>query len=294
VLGLITTLSALGCGRALVFVKYQENIKPEVQEGGVCIQNGNTPESFVAEGDRLRAGLLAALPGNVVDPSGPYADKDTVALHTRDLSARMQQEVNNRYQLWRNARACYSQAVRLDPNISYAYVSMGVISLRMADLVVDPATRTYFLTSAQGELARAKQVNRFDGQPIYYQAELEVRRGNWEAAQRNLQELIDKKWDRANVHNLMGYVLDMTGRRQDAVREWQYATQLDDPPQSTNWAIERLRPPQRVQFYNADDDAVPKAYYQWNWGRQGLDQMTQPPPTTCGWAANGRHRCTGP
>src|SRR5690349_10042071 len=281
-------LAALGACTTtnLVYVSPPQNIRAEVQEGGNCPYTDKEPEQYVAAGDGIRNQLLKplampALPTQlIIEERGTHNIRDALQL----VSSHLQAAVNERYQLWRNARACYQKALELDPNISYAAVNLGVIALRMADIATDPNSQEYFLTAAQSELARAMKANRFDGQAVYYMAELQVRRKQYDQAIKILQDLIEKKWEKANVRNLLGYIYEQQGQTAQATQEWQRATQIDDPPQATTWAINRLRPrpplPPRVEKIDH--------YFRWNWATQVSDAVTSPPSTTTGYAARGQ------
>ena len=148
----------------------------------------------------------------------------------------------------------------------------------------------FFLTRAKTHLQRAKELNRFDGQALYYEAEYHVRRGNHEQAEALLKSLLAKKWNRANVHNLLGWVHWVQGHKDSATASWTQASQLDNPPEATDWALSALRPQTKKKFENEDDNAEPKAYYRWDASGKKLVPIIAP-ETPCGWAANGRKRC---
>ncbi|HEX9577374.1 MAG TPA: hypothetical protein VF993_06455, partial [Myxococcales bacterium] len=149
-----------------------------------------------------------------------------------------------------------------------------------------------FLSKAQTYLARAASVNQWDGQTLYYQAELKVRREQWPDAERDLKRLIERKWDRAHVRNLLGYVYDETNRPDLAQKEWQKAAQIDMPADANNWAIRKVNPPTPTQAKgDGRGDQVPevpaKGFFRFNIKTQHLEPTAA--PAGC-WPINGPKR----
>jgi tetratricopeptide (TPR) repeat protein len=283
-------IATFGCGRSLVFVKLPP-ISPRASAAGSCPlppgpAGSDNVDALVATGDRLRDQIPRPL---YLAPEADLDEREIEDVIHVD-SEKMQGFVNDAYAMWRNAQACYDAATRLDPSNSYAFLNLGFIAIKMSDLVSDPTSRGEFLTRAQTNLIRAKELNRFDGQAIYYDAELQFRRGNYEQATQLLNSLVAKKWNRAHVHNLLGYIAAIQNRHDSAVQSWTLASQLDNPPEATDWALSALRPLNKKRFENDDDDAVPKAYYRWEPTTKKKVLIT-PPDSPCGWAANGKPRC---
>ena len=283
-------VSLAGCGRSLVFVKLQP-VAPRPSAAGSCpIAPGNTGtdnlDALIEAGDRLRDQIPRPL---YLSPVIDVQDKEIEEI-IRTSTQKTQAFVDDAYGIWRNSQSCYEAATRLDPSNSYAFLNLGFIAIKMSDLVTNQTARSEFLTRAQTNLTRAKELNRFDGQAIYYDAELQVRRANWDQAENLLKSLLGKKWNRAHVHNLIGFINAVQGRQEAATAAWTLASQLDNPAEATDWALSALRPATKKRFENDEDEAVPKGYYRWD-ANSKKRILIAPPDSPCGWAANGRPRC---
>ena len=290
VCAIAAVIALVGCGRTLVFARVHANIAPHPRAAGQCPVEDRkaleNPDALVEMGDRLRD----RIPRPVNLPPVIGLEEGQISGDVKAQIAKVQSFVDDAYGTWRNAQACYEGATRLDPSNSYAFLNLGFIALKMSDLVTEPASRSEFLTRAQTNLTRAKELNRFDGQAIYYEAELHVRRENYPQAEKLLQGLLEKKWNRSNVHNLLGWVYFLQGRRDAANGAWTAASTLDNPAEATDWALNALKPLKKKRFENEEDDAEPIGYMRWDTTTLKLTPIT-PPETPCGWAANGRTRC---
>lgn len=288
--GIGVALAVSGCGRTLVFAKVNANIAPRVQAAGQCpVQDRkalDSPDALVEMGDRLRD----RIPRPVHIPPAIGLREDELRDVVKAEIYKVQSYVDDAYKVWRDAQACYDAATRLAPGNSYAFMNLGFIALKMSDLVTEPSSRSEFLTRAQTNFARAKELNRFDGQAIYYEAELHVRRENLAQAEKVLLSLLAKKWNRANVHNLLGRVYWLQGRKEVSFAAWTAASAIDNPAEATDWALAALRPLKKKRFENEEDDAEPQGYMRWDMTTFKLTPIA-PPESPCGWAANGRPRC---
>lgn len=286
-----------GCGRILVFVPYYQDLKPEqsappqacavdataeeIASGAVVVQK------ILARADELRDQVMEPLR----DPPPVMLSSGTLETAVRDIRRRLQEELNVRYALWKHAQACYRRALVDDPSLFYAHLSMAAMAMRMADITFSKEDRAEYYTYAQNELGRARELRGNDGQLLYYQSELQVRRGLWADATQTLRTLIDFGWKRASVHNLLGYVYHRTDRADKAIEEWRLATQIDVPAKATEWAIGRVRKSPERLIERKEDAAEPAGYQKWNLKDKEAVQINAPPEAECAWAADGRTRC---
>jgi tetratricopeptide (TPR) repeat protein len=285
--GMVAPLA--GCGTVLVFARYHENLKPEnTGPGRACM--GAKVDDLIKGGDAIRDELLKPLVA--IAPSARLDGRSAVEMAVNRGRAEMQSELSRRYRMWKDAQVCYEGALAQDPSVAYAYLNLGVMAMRMADFVFVEADRGDYYSRAQNYLGRALEQNRLDGQTVYYMAELHVRRANFDVAEKLLRELIDKKWDRAHVHNLLGYIALRQGRKDLAEEEWKKATLIDTPAEATEWALTQTRPLKTIKYQDPKDEAQPAGYRLWNFDTLRLEDLTSGLPNQCGWASNGRPRCS--
>ena len=285
-------LAISGCGTHLVFVNPSDGVRPNPEAASsTCEGSSRRPSSdkMLDQADVYRDELLATrLPR--FDPSPPVS-ADEVGSIARRQQQRAASTVQQAMSRWKQAQVCYEAALQLDPSLSYALINLTVISLRIYDLDPDVSDREQYFTRAQNYLSRASDVNKYDAQISYYQAEMKVRKQQWAEAEKTLKYLLAQGWNRANVHNLLGYVYQMTGREGLARDEWIQATQVDHPAQANAWAIQKTRPPP------PSTGAEPRApaatsVDRWDYARQQMVPATPPSlPKPCYWMENGRTQC---
>jgi tetratricopeptide (TPR) repeat protein len=296
--GLLLLLGA-GCGTQLVFVNPREGLaRPYLETGSLACDaqhRGRQPnvDQLLDAGDRHRNRLLSASSAPPrFEPTRPI---DSDAIVVRQIKAQQSQVtsyVQTAFATWKQAQVCYDAALQHDPSLSYALLNLAVISIRMYDFDPDPADREQFYTRAQNYLARAAEVNKYDAQAIYYVAELRVRKAQWEDAEARLNTLLQRGWNRAHVHNLLGYVYAMTNRPEKARAEWLAATQVDQPPEANAWAIQQTRPAKATGSETKPDVQPAKATLRWN-EAAGKALPAPPPalPPRCVGLEDGRTQC---
>jgi tetratricopeptide (TPR) repeat protein len=289
-LGLVVSC-ALGCGvhTYVVVAPAGERPVPVVESATQPCRSAEGHESvddYISQGDGYRDQLLAALPARQASGVLPEGSVDAALAEQWSES---QREVNQRYALYRQAKSCYSEALRLDASNAYAFLSMATVALRIAD-VVAPQAREEYLNIAQTNLQHALELNRFDPQAIYYQAELQIRRGNPDEARRKLDQLQAGKWDQPQVHNLLGYLLETRGDRAGALREYTAASQLEGASRAVDWAIQRKRQESRRRWTPTGDDKS-EGYMRWNPRTKKPEPMPSLPEEWCGWSAKGQSLC---
>jgi tetratricopeptide (TPR) repeat protein len=299
---LLVVIAAIsGCKTALVFSKPFENSEPHVAPAENCPVNPQTSISdIIGAADEKRdlfmdmkvqlspvdLGAVEVPPDTTISCSfcGARQQQSTIA---KRFHGQYLKFLNDSQRALKLAESCYVSALKQDPSQSYAYLNLAVMEMRMADLVFAPGKRDEYLTYAQNYLGRAREHNPYDAQTVYYQAELELRRGQYQSAEKLLHELVDKRWERAHVHNLLGYLYELSNRLPEAQAEWRLSTAIDTPPEANHWAVERLRPLQRLRSEEKDPDL----YYRWNEDVHDMELLVAPLPPECGWDRHGRPRC---
>ena len=277
-----------GCGTRLVFVDYTENLKPQLTNPP-CPVGANEPiESQLRAGDGFRDQLLAPF---VPPIASGRIDGGRVPGFIEEKRGQVQQALNDRYAQYWQAMACYNLAIEQDKSRSYAHLNQAVVNMRMADFISEEGEKSAYYSRAQNALSNALELNRYDGQTLYYQAELYARRRNYPMAEKTLTELLDKKWNRAHVHNLLGWIYLINNNKPSAIEQWTLATQIDRPASATEWAINNTHSPPRNKFENERDEDEPAAFFDWDFSLKEIKAAAKPPNSVCGWASNGKPRC---
>jgi len=291
-LWIIVSCALVGCGVRKYVVVASAGEKPvpvvesATQECRAAADGKESVDDFVAQGDGYRDQLLTPLPAP--RPLGGLPE-ERVGSAVGEQWSEQQREVNQRFAVYRQAKSCYSAALRLDASNAYAFLGLATAALSMSDLV-GPQAREEYLNTAQSNLQRALELNRFDPQAIYYQAELQVRRGNHDEAKRLLDRLLEGKWEQAQVRNLLGYLHETRGDRAGALREYTAASQLEGASKAVDWAIQRKRHESRRRWEPTGEDKA-EGYLRWNPRTHKPEPLPKIPEEWCGWSASGQSLC---
>jgi tetratricopeptide (TPR) repeat protein len=294
----VLLLACAGCGTHLVFVNPTEGLgRPYLESGSTGCDaryHGRQPnlDQLLDAGDAHRNALLSPIAASPrFDPSGPVEPARVRFIFEEQQSA-VRAKVQSAVAEWKRAQVCYEAALQHDPSSSYALLNLAVISLRMYDLDPDASDREQYYTRAQNYLARASDVNKYDAQTVYYQAELKARKQQWPETEASLKFLLAQGWKRAHVHNLLGHVYQVTNREAQAKVEWLAAAQVDYPLEANAWAIEKTRPPGPTQRGTEQQAAPAQSFDRWDASRRQFVPTTPPAlQAPCVWLENGRTQC---
>ena len=152
---------------------------------------------------------------------------------------------------------CLGKALRLAPDDYVARLALGVTYLMLAKAeykrgnapgghdYVPGANWGMYISAAKAQLGRAYMLRMGNYEPLYYLAEVAVEMGEFDTARAFLKPLQDAGYKRGPVLALQGFILEWTGRPDDAEKYYQLALQSGWPFTTFTYALDRLAERQR-------------------------------------------------